>query len=173
VRTHVGSWIFNELNERRPQHAVLQRTNRGAGDAIAAEGSDCKQPQVLLRRVSDAAALGRAGSAGAAHHENPRSNFFSGGGGLRSTVWDYYRFAQFVLNGGELDGVRLLKATTVRQMTTNQVADHYPDKEYGWDTASRYVSHRHRIKQRIPEPTAGRAEPARSFASIHVKRSLR
>jgi CubicO group peptidase (beta-lactamase class C family) len=68
----------------------------------------------------------------AAHHENPHSRFSSGGGGLRSTVWDYYRFARFLLNGGELDGVRLLKADTVRQMTSNQVGDHYPEAEFGW-----------------------------------------
>ena len=34
--------------------------------------------------------------------------FLSGGGGLVSTAADYHRFAQMLLNGGELDGVRLL-----------------------------------------------------------------
>jgi len=45
--------------------------------------------------------------------------FFSGSGGLVSTAADYLRFCQMLLNGGELDGVRILKAATVRQMTTN------------------------------------------------------
>jgi CubicO group peptidase (beta-lactamase class C family) len=44
---------------------------------------------------------------------------FSGGGGLVSTAPDYLRFCQMLLNGGELDGVRILSAKTVRQMTTN------------------------------------------------------
>ena len=70
--------------------------------------------------------------ASAAHHENPHSRFSSGGGGLRSTVWDYYRFASFLLNGGELDGVRLLNAATIRQMTSNQVGNHFPEAEFGW-----------------------------------------
>jgi hypothetical protein len=43
---------------------------------------------------------------------------FSGGGGLASTAPDYLRFAQMLLNGGELDGVRILAAKTVQQMTT-------------------------------------------------------
>lgn len=47
------------------------------------------------------------------------TTFFSGGGGLVSTAADYLRFCQMLLNGGELDGVRILKAATVRQMTTN------------------------------------------------------
>lgn len=49
---------------------------------------------------------------------------FSGGGGLLSTTSDYWRFAQMLLNGGELDGVRLLKAETVAMMTRDQLPDH-------------------------------------------------
>ena len=45
--------------------------------------------------------------------------FFSGGGGLVSTVPDYLRFGQMILNGGELDGERILKAGTVAEMGTN------------------------------------------------------
>jgi CubicO group peptidase (beta-lactamase class C family) len=47
------------------------------------------------------------------------TTFFSGGAGLVSTAADYLRFCQMLLNGGELDGVRVLKAATVRQMTTD------------------------------------------------------
>lgn len=47
------------------------------------------------------------------------TTLFRGGGGLMSTAADYLRFCQMLLNGGELDGVRILKATTVRRMTTN------------------------------------------------------
>jgi len=43
----------------------------------------------------------------------------SGGGGLVSTMNDYTRFAQMMLNEGELDGTRLLKAETVQLMRTN------------------------------------------------------
>jgi CubicO group peptidase (beta-lactamase class C family) len=47
----------------------------------------------------------------------------SGGGGLVSTAPDYLRFAQMMLNGGELDGQRLLAAETVALMTRNHVEE--------------------------------------------------
>jgi CubicO group peptidase (beta-lactamase class C family) len=45
----------------------------------------------------------------------------SGGGGMVSTATDYYRFAQMLLNGGQLDGIRVLAPTTVKLMTSNHV----------------------------------------------------
>lgn len=49
------------------------------------------------------------------------NKYFSGGAGLVSTAGDYFRFGQMMLNGGELDGVRVLKAETVAAMTRNQL----------------------------------------------------
>ncbi len=49
--------------------------------------------------------------------------YFSAGGGLASTTTDYFRFHQMMLNGGELDGVRILGPRTVRLMTSNHTAD--------------------------------------------------
>ncbi len=46
--------------------------------------------------------------------------FLSGGGGLFSTIGDYGRFAQMLVNGGELNGVRLLSPHTVALMEMNQ-----------------------------------------------------
>jgi len=46
----------------------------------------------------------------------------SGGGGMLSTAGDYARFCQMLLNGGELDGVRLLSPKTVALMTSDQLA---------------------------------------------------
>ena len=46
-----------------------------------------------------------------------------GGVGLVSTVRDYLRFAQMFLNGGELDGVRVIEPETVATMTVNRVPD--------------------------------------------------
>ena len=43
----------------------------------------------------------------------------SGGGGLVSTAADYLRFANMLLNGGELDGARLVSPITIERMTTN------------------------------------------------------
>ncbi len=49
------------------------------------------------------------------------ATFFSGGGGLVSTSMDYMRFCQMLLNGGELDGVRILAPLTVDLMRRNQL----------------------------------------------------
>ena len=53
-------------------------------------------------------------------YRGPR-RYQSGGAGLVSTAPDYARFAQMLLNGGELDGVRLLGRKTVELMTTDHI----------------------------------------------------
>ena len=52
-----------------------------------------------------------------------KKSFFSGGGGLISTIGDYYKFCQMLLNGGELNGKRLLSPTTIDFMTTNHLPE--------------------------------------------------
>jgi CubicO group peptidase (beta-lactamase class C family) len=46
-----------------------------------------------------------------------------GGGGLVSTIYDYARFAQMLLNGGELAGKRILSAEAVKQQTSNHLSE--------------------------------------------------
>jgi CubicO group peptidase (beta-lactamase class C family) len=50
-----------------------------------------------------------------------KQKWFSGGGGLLSTAFDYARFCQMLLNGGELDGIRLLSPRTIAIMTSDQL----------------------------------------------------
>ena len=52
-----------------------------------------------------------------------QNRFFSGGGGLVSSTTDYLRFLQMLLNGGTLDGHRVLRQETVALMTRNQIGD--------------------------------------------------
>jgi CubicO group peptidase (beta-lactamase class C family) len=52
-----------------------------------------------------------------------KPQFLSASGGLLSTAADYWRFAQMLLNGGELDGTRMLKPATVELMRTNVLSD--------------------------------------------------
>lgn len=56
---------------------------------------------------------------------------FSGGAGLLSTITDYGRFLQMLLNGGELDGVRILGPKTVELMHANHTG-----KKYERDTSA-------------------------------------
>jgi CubicO group peptidase (beta-lactamase class C family) len=58
--------------------------------------------------------------------------FFSGGGGLGSTPADYMRLCQMLLNGGELNGVRLMRDETVSQMVTKQISELFGGSEIGF-----------------------------------------
>lgn len=48
-------------------------------------------------------------------------SFYSGGGGLLSTVGDYYRFCQMLLGGGTVDGQRIIGSRTLAFMTRNHL----------------------------------------------------
>lgn len=64
---------------------------------------------------------------GALNHDfSAKPALSSGGGGLVSTATDYMRFCQMLLNGGKLDGVRLLGPRTVQLMRTNVLAPTMP-----------------------------------------------
>lgn len=58
--------------------------------------------------------------------------YYSGGGGLSSTAYDYSIFMQMLLNGGEYNGKRILSRASVRMMTTNQIGDlNLGDSKFG------------------------------------------
>jgi CubicO group peptidase (beta-lactamase class C family) len=58
--------------------------------------------------------------------------YFSGGGGLSSTAYDYSIFMQMLLNGGEYNGKRILSRASIRMMTTNQIGDlNVGDSKFG------------------------------------------
>jgi CubicO group peptidase (beta-lactamase class C family) len=57
------------------------------------------------------------------NYPNMEGTYYSGGGGLSSTAYDYSIFMQMLLNGGEYNGKRILSRTTLRMMTTNQIGD--------------------------------------------------
>jgi CubicO group peptidase (beta-lactamase class C family) len=61
---------------------------------------------------------------------------FAGGLGLASTAADYFRVLQMLLNGGTLDGVRLLSPATVRWAMANQIGtmrgQSHPGDGYSW-----------------------------------------
>jgi CubicO group peptidase (beta-lactamase class C family) len=71
-------------------------------------------------KIERAAAAGGAGQG--AFVDGPRKSF-SGGAGLVSTATDYARFLQAILNGGELEGERILSRKTVELMTVSHIGD--------------------------------------------------
>jgi CubicO group peptidase (beta-lactamase class C family) len=58
--------------------------------------------------------------------------YHSGGAGMSGTVGDYARFLQMLLNEGELDGARVLRAETVQQMTRNATGNMPTLRGPGW-----------------------------------------
>jgi len=69
--------------------------------------------------------------------------YFSGAGGLVSTAADYVRFHQMMLNGGELDGARILGRKTVKLMTVNHIGDMpawLPGPGYGFGLGYRVLT---------------------------------
>jgi CubicO group peptidase (beta-lactamase class C family) len=74
------------------------------------------------------------GAKGLEKQNNPgfmNGAYFSGGGGLMSTAEDYLQFAQMLLNGGELNGKRLLGSKTVEVMTSVAAPDTLPGRPKG------------------------------------------
>ncbi len=90
---HDTAW--REPDEKLPRLAALYRKT---------DGKLVRDPDSVTRRL------------------NFQNNKLTGGGfGLASTVDDYMRFARMLLGGGELEGTRILKASTVRLMATDEL----------------------------------------------------
>jgi CubicO group peptidase (beta-lactamase class C family) len=75
-----------------------------------------------IRPMKDPETFGNTVMSPIAYYKPPK-RYFSGGAGLTSTVRDYARFAQMLLGGGALDGVRLLSPKTVELMTASHTSD--------------------------------------------------
>ncbi len=92
-----------------------------------------------LKRVAEGAKEPQTGKAPSLIDVTKRPKFFSGGGGMVSTATDYARFCQFLLNGGQLNGTRLLSRKTVEYMTSDHLGSlvgnglsDFPSPGYGF-----------------------------------------
>lgn len=72
--------------------------------------------------------------------DGPRAAF-SGGAGLVSTAGDYARFLQMLLNGGRLDGVRVMSPKTIELMTSNHVGSLYANGNLGFGLGFEITEH--------------------------------
>ena len=98
---------------------------------------------VTVYGYSAAGKLERAPNPGKGQGEyvdGPRA-CFSGGAGLLSTASDYARFLQMLLNGGELDGARLLGPKTVELMTSNAVGTLHNNGKFGFGLGFEITEH--------------------------------
>jgi CubicO group peptidase (beta-lactamase class C family) len=71
------------------------------------------------------------GPGGAASAYSAEPGMPSGGGGMVSTAEDYYRFAQMLADGGELNGTRILAPATVKLMSSNHLPASLLTGEFG------------------------------------------
>jgi CubicO group peptidase (beta-lactamase class C family) len=87
--------------------------------------------------------------------QTTRPRFLSASGGLYSTAGDYFRFCQALLNGGELDGARILKPETVRLMRQDVLRpgvkiDLYGPNQEGLGFGMDFAVHRRPAESGLP-----------------------
>ncbi|TDC60584.1 class A beta-lactamase-related serine hydrolase [Micromonospora sp. KC207] len=124
VSTDVLGRLIEVVSGRRLDDFLAERIFRPLGMTDTGwwvEEADAKRLAALYLSHAVTGRATRADAFGRLALAEP--DFLSGGGGLVSTAADYHRFTQFLLRGGELDGVRLLGPRTVRFMTRNHLPD--------------------------------------------------
>ena len=75
-----------------------------------------------IRPMKDPETFGTTVMSPLNYYKSPK-RYFSGGAGLASTIQDYSRFAQLLLNGGVLDNVRLLSPKSIELMSVSHTSD--------------------------------------------------
>ena len=75
-----------------------------------------------IRQMTDPEAFSNTNMSPWTYYKEGKT-YFSGGAGLTSTATDYGRFGNMLLNGGALDGVRLLSPKTIEMMTISHTAE--------------------------------------------------
>jgi len=84
-----------------------------------------------MSRLPDAATTTGSLEFSPAYPYSGPQKFYSGGAGLCATISDYARFAQMLLNGGELEGVRILSRKSVELMTADFAGGLNPNNGFG------------------------------------------
>lgn len=120
----ISSDVLGVVLERVSGQRLDQFVKKTIFEPLKMKDSDWYVPQDKLGRLADAfdqdpmkAAVWR----NAPPEPTPGPAIRYAGGGMFSTAQDYFRFAQMVLNGGELDGVRVLSPKTLDFMMVNHI----------------------------------------------------
>ncbi|RJF73973.1 serine hydrolase domain-containing protein [Rhodopseudomonas palustris] len=122
VSTDVVGYLVQKISGMPFEQFVKQRIL----DPLGMVDTDFHVPPAKAHRL--AACYSADGKGGMQLSDDPATSSFlappdliSGGGGLVSTTDDYLTFCRALLNGGELNGVRLLGPKTLKLMTTNHL----------------------------------------------------
>ncbi|MBV9510351.1 MAG: beta-lactamase family protein [Caulobacteraceae bacterium] len=121
VSTDVLGYLVGKISGRPFQQFLKERVI----DPLRMIDTDFHVPAAKADRLAACYALGRRG---VVLQDDPRKSpflnppvFYSGGGGLVSTARDYLRFCQMLLNGGQLEGARLVSPKTLELMGANHL----------------------------------------------------
>jgi CubicO group peptidase (beta-lactamase class C family) len=122
VSTDVIGYLVEKISGQPFEAFLKQRIL----DPLGMNDTDFFVPAGKAHRL--AACYSADGKGGMTLQDDPATSSFlappsliSGGGGLCSTAGDYLTFCRALLNGGELDGVRLIGPKTLALMTTNHL----------------------------------------------------
>lgn len=111
---YVRTRIFEPLKMREAAwHQPMDRLPRLAATYVKQDGKFARQADEMTRRPNF-----------------PGAKLTMGGAGIVAPIDDYMRFARMLLNGGELDGARILKPATIRLMATDQLDPAIKEREW-------------------------------------------
>lgn len=144
-------FIYSDTGPILLGEVVRRVTGRRLDEFLAAElyrplkmtDTGFHPPPDKLHRVAPTAVENGAPVRGTVHDPRARRmGGVAGHAGLFTTAADLARFARMLLNGGELDGVRVFRPETVQLMTRVQTPPGLPRRGLGWDIDSPYAGPR-------------------------------
>ena len=118
VSTDVLGRVVEVVSHMTLDRFIAERISQPLG----LRDTDFSVPEAEARRIAEPQVNKSTGERPPMGDPRRRPKWLSGGGALVSTAGDYARFCQMLLNGGELDGVRVLSPKTIALMTS----DHLP-----------------------------------------------
>lgn len=139
VYSDINFIVLGELVRRVSGEPLDTYARRHIFAPLAMNDTGFLPPKAALTRI--AATDRQAGSVRWGEVQDPtafRMGGVAGHAGLFSTADDLARFAEMLLNGGQLDGVRILKPETVAMMTAPEPLPGGVSRGLGWDMASPY-----------------------------------
>src|SRR5438477_1525282 len=131
VYSDIGAYMLGRLVERVSGQTLDAYVRGGVFLPLGMRETSYRPSSDLLARIAPTEFDAKRGGLvrGKVHDERA---YYLGGvsahAGLFSSAHDLVRFARMYLNGGSLEGARVVSAATIRQFTTRQVAD----RALGW-----------------------------------------